>query len=106
MDAGKIASQSGHAYLGAFVHASPDIQSEYHSEFPKSPGTKICLKVDTLGQLMLAENAAKKAGLPVFRVVDSGCKNFFDGKPIVTALGIGPAKKDQIKHITNKFKLL
>jgi PTH2 family peptidyl-tRNA hydrolase len=54
----------------------------------------------------LAENAAKEAGIPYFRVIDSGCPNFFDGKPIVTALGLGPATKEQIQHITGKFKLM
>lgn len=106
MEAGKIAAQSGHAYLGAFLQSSPDIQKEYHRDFPQSPGTKICLKCDNLGQLLLAENAAKEAGIPYFRVIDSGCPNFFDGQPIVTALGLGPAMKSQIQHITKKMQLL
>lgn len=106
MNPGKISSQTGHAYLGSFINAPIELQKEYHKEFPSSPGTKICLKTDNLGQLLLAENAAKECGIPFFRVIDSGCKNFFDGKPIITALGLGPATKKQIKHITNKFKLL
>lgn len=106
METGKIVSQAGHGYVGAFSNASPEVQAEYHKEFPHSPGTKVCLKADNLGQLLLAENAAKEAGIPFFRVIDSGCPNFFDGKPVVTALGLGPATKNQIKHITKKFKLL
>ena len=106
MDPGKCSSQAGHAYLGSFLLSLPDIQEEYHKEFPEHPGTKICLKADTLGQLLLAESAAKEAGIPCFRVIDSGCKNFFGGKPIITALGLGPATKAQIQHITSKFKLL
>jgi peptidyl-tRNA hydrolase, PTH2 family len=106
MQPGKIASQAGHAYIGAFLSANPILQSEYHQEFPEHPGTKICLKCDSLGQLLLAENAAKEAGIPYFKVTDSGCKNFFDGQPTITALGLGPATRDQIKHITGRFKLL
>lgn len=106
MDAGKIASQAGHAYVGAFLHANSNIQEEYHKDFPHSPGTKVCLKAKNLGQLLLAENAAKEAGIPYFRVVDSGCKNFFDGKPVITALGLGPVTKKQIKHITKRFQLM
>lgn len=106
MDAGKIASQAGHAYLGAFINASPSIQSEYHSELPESPGTKVCLACKHLHHLLRAEEEAKALGIPVFRVVDSGCQNFFDGKPIITALGLGPATKAQIKHITKKFQLM
>jgi len=103
---GKISSQAGHAYLGAFLQAPPDLQAEYHKEFPEHPGTKICLKAESLGQLLLAENAAKEAGIPYFRVIDSGCENFYGGKPIVTALGLGPATRSQINHITGKFHLL
>lgn len=101
-----MCSQSSHAALGAFLQSPPEIQAEYHKDFPSSPGTKVCLKVDNLGQLILAENEAKKLGIPYFRVIDSGCKNFFDGQPIVTALGLGPATKDQIKSITGRFRLL
>lgn len=106
MDTGKTSSQAGHAYLGAFLRATPELQAEYHKEFPEHPGTKICLQSETLGKLLLAENAAKEAGIPYFRVTDSGCKNFFGGKPTITALGIGPATKSQVKHITKKFQLL
>jgi peptidyl-tRNA hydrolase len=106
MDAGKIASQTGHAYLGAFLQSSPDIQKEYHKEFPEHPGTKICLKCPSLEHLLIAEEKAKEAGISFFKVTDSGCKNFFNGEPTITALGLGPATKDQIKHITRRFQLM
>lgn len=106
MDAGKTASQAGHAYLGAFLQAPKETQEKYHDRFPESPGTKICLQAENLGQIILAEAEAKRLGIPYFRVIDSGCKNFFGGEPIVTALGLGPATKDQIKSITGRFRLL
>jgi len=106
MQCGKIASQAGHAYLGAFVNSNLQLQSEYHSDFPNSPGTKICLKVDTLDQLLHIEKLAIDAGFSTFKVIDSGCKNFFGGNPIVTALGIGPVTKSQIQSITKHLKLL
>jgi peptidyl-tRNA hydrolase len=106
MDTGKIASQAGHAYIGSFLQTSIDIQQEYHQDFPQSPGTKICLNCPSLEHLLKAEELAKEAGLPFFRVIDSGCPNFFNGEPTITALGIGPARRDQVKHITRKLKLL
>ena len=107
MDAGKTASQAGHAYVGAFVRCQDRaILDAYHQDFPQSPGTKVCLKAKNLDQLLRAEAAAKEAGIPCFLVVDSGCPNFFNGEPTITALGIGPATKDQVKHITKKFQLL
>lgn len=106
MDTGKITSQAGHAYLGAFLRADSATIAEYHKDFPSSPGTKIALKCPSLEHLLHFEELAKEAGLPFFRVIDSGCPNFFNGEPIVTALGIGPARKEQIKHITKKLQLL
>lgn len=107
MDEGKIASQAGHAFLGAFLQCKdPVALQEYHKDFPKSPGTKICLKVPNLTQLYRIESEAREAGLSTYVVVDSGCQNFFDGQPIVTALGIGPATREQIQHITQHCKLL
>jgi len=106
MDTGKIASQAGHAYLGAFINAEPSLQKEYHSEFPTHPGTKVCLAAKNLHALLRAKEEAEAAGIPAYLVTDSGCKNFFNGEPTVTALGIGPASKDQIKHITKRFQLI
>ncbi len=108
MSVGKIASQAGHAYVGAIELArqsAPSMLSEYHSDFPKSPGTKICLACPDESAILAAYQKATEAGLPAFLVVDSGCPNFFGGQPIITALGIGPAKRAQVANITNKFKL-
>lgn len=107
MDKGKIASQAGHAFLGAFVNCKDSFAiQEYHKDFPKSPGTKVCLQVPDIAQLYRIENEARAAGLSTYVVVDSGCANFFGGKPTVTALGIGPATREQIQHITQFCKLL
>jgi peptidyl-tRNA hydrolase, PTH2 family len=107
MTPGKIASQSGHAFLGAFLQCRDDSRlGEYHKDFPQSPGTKVCLQARNLDQLLRAEQLARDAGLSIFRVVDSGCENFFGGRPIITALGIGPATRKEIQHITKKLKLL
>ena len=106
MDTGKISSQAGHAYLGAFIAADPSLQKEYHSEFPTHPGTKVCLGAKHLHHLLKAKEQAEAAGIPTYLVTDSGCENFFDGKPIITALGLGPASRDSIKHITKRFNLV
>jgi len=106
MDTGKTSSQAGHAYLGAFINANSDLQKEYHTEFPEHPGTKVCLAAKNLDQLLRAKEQAKAAGIPAYLVTDSGCANFFGGKPTVTALGLGPACKDQIKQITKRFQLM
>ena len=107
MAPGKLAAQAGHAFLGAFLHCRDrSLLTAYHKDFPASPGTKICLAARTLFELLRAEHAATTAGIPVFRVVDSGCKNFFGGEPVITAIGFGPATRAQVLHITKKLQLL
>lgn len=106
MSTGKIASQAGHAYLGAYLQTSSSLQKEYHSDFPSSPGTKVCLGAKNLHQLIRAQQEAQEAGIPAYLVTDSGCANFFNGEPTITALGLGPATKDQINNITRRFQLI
>ena len=107
MTSGKIVSQAGHAFLGAFLQCRDKARlSEFHKDFPQAPGTKVCLQARNLEQLLRTEQSAQEAGLSIFRVVDSGCENFFGGQPIITALGIGPATREEIQHITKKLKLL
>jgi len=107
MPPGKLASQAGHAFLGAFLQClDHERLRQYHADFPASPGTKICLAARNLDQLLRAEQAARSASLGVFRVVDSGCQNFFCGRPVITALGFGPATRNEVAHITRKLQLL
>jgi peptidyl-tRNA hydrolase len=106
MSAGKIASQAGHAYLGAFLQCQalvPQLLAEYLKSFP---GTKVCLKAKNLEALLRAHARAQCAGIPCSLIIDSGCPDFFDGQPIITALGLGPANESQIQHITRRFQLL
>jgi len=107
MNCGKMCSQASHAALGTFLRCQdPATIAEYHSEFPTHPGTKVCLGAKNLHALMRAKAEAEAAGIPTYLVTDSGCHNFFNGEPTVTALGLGPASKDQIKHITKRFQLI
>ena len=106
MSEGKKISQAGHAYIGAFLNADSDLQKEYHAEYPTHPGTKVCLAAKNLHHLLRAKEEAEAAGIPTYLVTDSGCENFFNGEPTITALGLGPATKNEIHHITKKFQLL
>ena len=105
MSPGKLCSQAGHAYLGACLQAlktHPELASAYTAQ---SPGTKVCLH-GSLAELSQAQEQLKAARIPHFLVIDSGCPNFFDGQPIITALGFGPAKRLDLKRITRRLKLL
>jgi peptidyl-tRNA hydrolase len=106
MTPGKIASQAGHAYLGAFLKCqelNPLLLAEYLNNFP---GTKVCLNGKNLDALLRVQGEASAANIPYSLITDSGCPNFFNGQPIITAIGLGPANTNQIKHITRRFQLL
>lgn len=108
MRPGKMAAQAGHAFLDAFelCRMSDPIKAiEYQGD---SHGTKIVLEAKNLTQLLRAKEMAEQEGLPCALIVDSGhyMPPHFDGNPIITALGIGPCRREEIKEITKRFKLL
>ena len=70
----------------------------------EEPGTKVCLQAD-LARLLVAKEKCEFFGIPHFLVVDSGCQNFYDGAPTITALGIGPSYSQQVKSVVGKFRL-
>lgn len=106
MPAGKIASQAGHAYVGAIfksLEQDPSVLHQYHED--DGIGTKVCLKSKNLPQLLRAHQEAKELGLPCFLVTDKGhiLPPHFTGDPIITALGIGPAYRHEVNTITKRF---
>lgn len=107
MTPGKLAAQAGHAYLGAYEVARdkiPKIAKEYSRD---GPGTKVCLVSRGLDDLLRVYEEAQHAGLPCTLIEDSGhvMPPYFDGSPIITALGIGPATREQVGQLTKKFNL-
>lgn len=107
MTVGKMASQAGHAFLGAFREAlrlRPEIASRYDQD---SNGTKVCLKAPNEGQLLRAFREAEAAGLPCSLIIDQHHVHppHFNGEPIITALGIGPARREECHAILKRFSL-
>lgn len=96
MSCGKISSQSGHAYLGAFLEAQESIKIQYHKY---GLGTKVCLECRDLGALIRCYQTAKDLGLPCVLIEDTGNNTCFNGIPTITAVGIGPCTKDQVKFL-------
>ena len=71
-------------------------------------GTNVCLKAKNLFHLQRAYEEAKRAGIPCELIIDEHhiMPPHFDGKPIVTALGMGPAQRSDIDRITKRFSIL
>jgi len=118
---GKIAAQVAHASLGALlscVNKQNDMRDEdkvmYILRIDKASAidmwlgekfTKICLKCDSLDELLQLEDAAKSANIPHALITDAG-DTIFNGVPTVTCLGIGPAWDIDLDKITSHLKLL
>lgn len=108
MSPGKLASQAGHAYLNSYLkclEADPQLAQEYQGY--SGIGTKVCLKA-TLPKILAAHELAIKQGIPCDLIIDSGhiMLPYFNGDPIITALGIGPVLRQDIRHITKRFQVV
>jgi PTH2 family peptidyl-tRNA hydrolase len=59
-------------------------------------------------KLLFAYEQARDLNLPCCLIEDSGhiLPPHFLGQPIVTAMGIGPARRDEVRDITKRFKSL
>ena len=67
--------------------------------------TKICVKIDSLDELLELKKKADEAGIPNSLIVDSGLTEF-NGVPTETCMAIGPAESNVIDKLTGHLKLL
>ena len=107
MPSGKLASQAGHAFLESFERCrelDPVRATEYRGD---GIGTKVVLAAQTERDLLVIKEEADQRGIPWALIIDSGhiLEPHFDGNPIVTAIGLGPARRQEINDLTKKFKL-
>jgi len=107
MPAGKLSAQAGHAFTDALCDAL-DHDPERFQSYRRDGigGSKVTLLVKNEYALRRAYAEAIAAGLPAALITDSGhvMPPHFDGSPIVTALGIGPCRRDECRHITKKIR--
>lgn len=66
--------------------------------------TKICVTVNSEGELLDYYNKAKKAGILCSLIKDAGLTEF-GGVPTFTAVAIGPDEDSKINRITKNLKL-
>lgn len=103
-----MCAQACHASRNCGILASqsdPDLLRLYQG--PKFLGTQIILVAKDQHALVRAYHDAQELGLITSLIVDEDhvLLPYFDGSPIITALGIGPCTRDQAKAITKGFKL-
>lgn len=108
MDIGKLAAQSGHAFEmthSLALNMRPEITSQYKGS---GNGTKICMYAKNLPHLIKAYRWLQERSLPCYLIIDRGhvLPPHFDGKPIITALGIGPVYRTEVEDIIKKYTMI
>ena len=102
MGRGKVASQCGHAVLGAYKKAIKR-HPKMVEDWEKSGQAKIVLKV-SLEELLESERRAKEKNITSCLIKDAGRTQIAAGE--YTAIAIGPGPSELIDEITGKYKLL
>lgn len=107
MSSGKLAAQAGHAYtdsLFSTLESDPQRVKDYRNK--DKGGSKVTLKCKNLNQLLKAYEQLQHEGIICSLIVDQHhiMLPHFTGEPIITALGIGPVKQSEVRHITKKFQ--
>lgn len=107
MSSGKLSSQAGHAFCDSLKNAEeikPELVSNYRND--GLGGSKITLEAKNETQLIRAYNEALIAGIPCSVIVDRNhiMPPYFNGEPIITAVGIGPCTQKEARHITKRYQ--
>jgi PTH2 family peptidyl-tRNA hydrolase len=97
---GKAAVQAAHASILSYERASLHDRKKWREQGQK----KVVLKVSSLSELYEVRDDAEKLSLPCAIVEDAGLTEIPPGT--VTALGIGPARAEEIDKVTKQLELL
>jgi PTH2 family peptidyl-tRNA hydrolase len=100
MSCGKKCAQAAHAAVIAFEQAEKSAKKAWLHEGQK----KVVLKVADERALFELKVIAERAGIPAALVQDAGLTEVPPGT--VTALGLGPAKNEELDRITGHLPLL
>lgn len=99
MSTGKLAAQSCHASLNAYLKSSGEEKSDWKSSGQK----KIVLEASgsEFDELM---GRAERLNIPCYKVIDAGLTEVESGSQ--TAIGLGPDKASKIDQITGELELV
>ena len=98
MTAGKMASQASHAAVQASLRCLEQDPTRFSKYQDGTFGTKVVLHADETKLRWLYELAAERQ-IPCALIEDSGHAAFHDGRPTVTALGIGPIQRHEMREL-------
>lgn len=102
MRKGKMIVQGAHASMLFMFHDGDlSVANRWYRDGMK----KIGVRVDTITELLILWEQARKAGLRAHIVTDAGHTEFH-GEPTMTCLAIGPNDEEAVDKITGHLKLL
>ncbi len=100
MSCGKKCAQAGHAAIVAYEKADSSSKKAWMNEGQK----KVVLKANDERTLFELKNIAEVAGISAALIQDAGMTEIPPGT--ITALGLGPAKSEELDKITGSLTLL
>jgi PTH2 family peptidyl-tRNA hydrolase len=100
MSCGKRCAQAGHASIGAYNGADKNLQKAWLAEGQK----KVVLKANDERTLFELKVLAERIGISTSLIQDAGMTEIPPGT--ITALGLGPAKSEELDKITGSLSLL
>jgi PTH2 family peptidyl-tRNA hydrolase len=100
MSGGKRCAQTAHAAVSAFEKADKTVKRAWLGEGQK----KVVLKVASVRDLYELKTLAEEAGIAASLITDAGMTEIPPGT--VTALGLGPAKAEELDRICGDLSLL
>jgi PTH2 family peptidyl-tRNA hydrolase len=100
MSCGKISAQAAHAAVAAFERCDPETRDRWLSEGQK----KVVLRVKDERSLHELKAIAEARGIPAALIQDAGLTELPPGT--TTALGLGPARTEEMDRITADLPLL
>jgi PTH2 family peptidyl-tRNA hydrolase len=100
MSCGKRCAQAAHASIGAYNNADKSLQKAWLSEGQK----KVVLKANDERTLYELKVIAERVGISSSLIQDAGMTEIPPGT--ITALGLGPAKSEDLDKITGTLSLL
>ncbi|MGA2933618.1 MAG: peptidyl-tRNA hydrolase Pth2 [Methanomicrobiales archaeon] len=100
MSCGKISAQAAHAAVAAFARCDRETRESWLTEGQK----KVVLKVKDERSLLELKTIADARGIAAVLIQDAGLTEIPPGT--TTALGLGPARTEEMDRITSDLPLL
>ena len=107
MRKGKMIAQGAHAsimFLQDALHFGRGLTEE-EQQWVNTGYKKVCVRADSIQELLKIHLQAKEAGLKSFLILDEGHTEF-GGVATHSCLAIGPHSEEKIDKITGSLKLL